>query len=406
MHYDVAIIGNSAAGLSAIKTIRAIDKNVSIALFDKEDEPAYSRVLTPYYAGFDTDRDHLYIVDRNFYSNNAIDAYLGQEVLHINTTKKTIHTQDREYSYKFLLIAVGALAKAPSIKHEKVLTLRNITDADKLYELFLHAKSVAALGAGLVSLPTLSHLDDTVQKHIIVSSDRVFSQVVDKSASYILEEAFYNKNVKIHKHDDVESVTDNKDSSIKLKLKSNNTIDCDCLLVGKGVVPNVDFLKGEIEIDKGIIIDEHCKTSANDCFAAGDCAQGKDFITGKSLVQGNWITAVEQGIIAAKNIVGYNSVYDGSIKNNTTEVFGIDVAVVGYNKDDAENIEFFDPERTFYRKLFFDDSGIIIGATLIKDTNDAGLYYNLIKTRTKINTFNDLNQFANYAKFLRSIDYK
>ncbi|MGC8791536.1 MAG: FAD-dependent oxidoreductase [Desulfurella sp.] len=171
-------------------------------------------------------------------------------------------------------------------------------------------------------------------------------------------------------------------------------------------MPNVDFLKGEIETDKGIIIDDFCKTSAQDVYAAGDCAQGRDFVTGKSVIQGNWITAVEQAIIAAKNILGINVAYDGSIKNNTTEVFGIDVAVVGYNKDDAQNIEFYDPGRFFYRKLFFDESGFIIGATLIKDTNDAGLYYNLVKTRTKIDIFHNLNQFMNYPKFLSKLNYR
>jgi NAD(P)H-nitrite reductase large subunit len=406
MYYDLIIIGNSAAGLSAIKTIRAVDKKISIAVFDKEDEPAYSRVLTPYYAGFDTDRDHLYIVDRSFYSKNGVYTYLGQEVIKVDTNRKTIYTQDGVYTYKYLLIASGASAKPPRIKHDKVLTLRNISDADKLREFFASAKSVSALGAGLVSIPTLSHLKYDVKKHIVVSSDRVFSQVVDKEASYILEGIFKNKNVFIYKHDDVESVKDNKDGSIKLILESNQTIDCDCLLVGKGVVPNVGFLKDELDIDIGIVIDEHCRTSAQDVYAAGDCAQGKDFITGKSLVQGNWITAVEQASIAAKNILGFDIFYEGSLKNNTTEVFGTDVAVVGYNKDDTESIEFFDPQRNFYRKLFFDESNVIIGATLIKDTNDAGLYYNLVKTRTKINTFHNLNQFANYAKFLRSINYR
>ncbi|WP_291494378.1 FAD-dependent oxidoreductase [Desulfurella sp.] len=406
MHYDLIIIGNSAAGLSAIKTIRAFDKKMSVAVFDKEAEPAYSRVLTPYYAGFDTDKDHLYIVDESFYPKNGIDAYLGDEVFRVDTNKKTIYTQFDTYTYRYLLIAVGAFAKQSHIKHEKVLTLRNISDADKLRKLFSDAKSVAALGAGLVSLPTLSHLKDDVKKHIIVSSDRIFSQVVDKSASYILEEIFKNKNVFIYKHDDVESIKDNADGSIKLSLKSNHQIDCDLLLVGKGVVPNVDFLKGEIETDKGIVIDDFCKTSAQDVYAAGDCAQGRDFVTGKSVIQGNWITAVEQAIIAAKNILGINVAYDGSIKNNTTEVFGIDVAVVGYNKDDAQNIEFYDPDRFFYRKLFFDESGFIIGATLIKDTNDAGLYYNLVKTRTKIDIFHNLNQFMNYPKFLSELNYR
>jgi len=407
MHYDVIIVGNSAAALSAIKTLRAANKTITIALFDKEDEPAYSRVLTPYYIGFHTDRDHLYIVDRHFYAKNGIDAYLGKEVIKVDTNKKTIYTQDSVFTYNYLLIATGARAKQPSIVHNKVFTLRNIVDADILHKEFLHAMSVSALGAGLVSVPTLSHLPNSTKKHIIVSSDRVLSQVVDKEASYILEDAFSKKNVAIYKNDDIESIQDNSDGTIKLKLKSNHTIDCDFLLVGKGVEPNVEFLKGELEIDRGVLIDDRCATSADCVYACGDCAQGKDFVIGKKVIQGNWITAVEQAHIAAKNILGYNVVYDGSLKNNTTEVFGTDIAVLGYNRDDApKTIEFYDKDRGFYRKIFLDETLNIIGATLINDTNDAGIYYNLIKTRAKASKILGINQFANYAKFLHSLDYK
>ncbi len=62
MTYDIIIIGNSAAGLTALKTLRRLSRAVSIALIDREDVPAYSRVLTPYYIGGDTSRKNLFLV--------------------------------------------------------------------------------------------------------------------------------------------------------------------------------------------------------------------------------------------------------------------------------------------------------------------------------------------------------
>jgi hypothetical protein len=93
--------------------------------------------------------------------------------------------------------------------------------------------------------------------------------------------------------------------------------------------------KAGIEVNDGIIINDKCQTSIADIYAAGDVAEGKDFITGEMLIQGNWMTAVEQGEIAAKNMLGIDVEYEGSIKNNITEIFGIDVAVVGYYYDDV-----------------------------------------------------------------------
>jgi len=73
----------------------------------------------------------------------------------------------------------------------------------------------------------------------------------------------------------------------------------------------------------------------------------------KSSIQGNWITAIEQGEVAALNAIGYKTTYDGSIKNNTTEVFGYDIAVIGYYQDDAPKTETYYNEFTeTYRKIF------------------------------------------------------
>lgn len=408
MQYDCVIIGNSAAGLSAIKTLRALDSHISIGLFDIENESAYSRVLTPYYAGYDIEKDKLYIVNYDFYKQNGVDTYLGKKVDSIDANKKTIEGDGFKFSYKNLMIGTGASAKHIGIQNERVRTLRHMSDAIALRAFFKEAQYVAALGAGLVSLPTLSHLREDVVKHIIVGSNRIFSQVVDKQASLILEEAFAKKNVKIYKQNDLLSINTIDSNTIELTLKSKDKIRCNVLLVGKGVEPNIDLGKNAgISTKRGIIIDEYCKSDANNIWAAGDVAEGLDFLSKIPTIQGNWITAIEQGIVAAKNMLGVITPYDGSIKNNTTEVFGIDVAVVGYNKDDApKTIEFHDKDRVFYRKVFLDEQDTIIGATLITQTNDAGIYYNLIKTHTKINKFQSINGFANYAKFLRNLDYR
>ncbi len=45
-HY--VILGNSAAGLTAIDAIRQRDKTGPITLISKEPDPAYSRVALPY----------------------------------------------------------------------------------------------------------------------------------------------------------------------------------------------------------------------------------------------------------------------------------------------------------------------------------------------------------------------
>lgn len=124
------------------------------------------------------------------------------------------------------------------------------------------------------------------------------------------------------------------------------------------------------------------------------------------MIQGNWFTAVEQGEAAAKNMLGLDFKYKGSFKHNITNIFGSEVAVVGYNREDAPlTYACFNPKTGIYRRVFLDEKERLIGATLIGETNESGLCYYLVKTRARI-PGGKLNCTLNYAKMLRALDFK
>lgn len=406
MYFDIVIVGNSAAGLSAVNTLRRYNQYSSIALFDREDCPAYSRVSLPYYIVGKASRDKLFIVDPAFYERMGVNAFLGQEVAEINPLKKEIRTlQGLKCSYGKLFLGIGGESKKTGLEQEKAERLRHLKDGDAIHSGIAEAKSVTGLGAGLVTVPLLSHLKEEMEKNLVISSDRILSRVVEREASFLLEEEMAKKGVRLFKKDDVTKITAN--GKLTLHLKSGNTILTDFLIIGKGVEPNIELAqKAGIEVDQGIIVDEKMRTSAEDVYAGGDCAQGKDFITGKPVIQGNWFTAVEQGEAAAKSMLGLDFQYEGSLKHNITYIFGKEVAVVGYNREDAPfSYSYYNSKTGLYRCVFLDEKERLIGATLIGETDESGIYYYLVKTRAKI-PGGRLNRTLNYAKILRALDFK
>jgi len=402
--FDILIIGNSAAGISAAKTIRKHDKYVSIGIIDRENCPAYSRVMTPYFIGKKCSKASLYLTDNQFYKNLNIATFFGLEAVELNIEAKyvTLSNSTKIY-FNSLIIATGAEATTINILSDKSTVLRHMSDAEKLDKLLNSAKSVTAIGAGLVSIPILSHLKDDVEKNLVVGSGRIFSRVLDKDASLILEEKLKNKGLNIYKNDDISSYYDN--SKLRIKLNSGKSLDTDVLLIGKGVIPNIQLaLKSGIKCKNGILINDCCQTNIDYIYAAGDVAEGKDFITGETTIQGNWITAVEQGEIAGLNAIGIKVKYEGSLKNNTTEVFGYDLAVIGYFNDNAPKTKSFFNEFTgVYRKVFLDSDNTVIGVTLLNNTNEAGIYYDMIKTREKFSTNHLLSKNNTYAQKLYRI---
>ncbi|GFO61091.1 pyridine nucleotide-disulfide oxidoreductase [Geomonas silvestris] len=384
-HFDIVIIGNSAAGLQAIRTLRRLDRLVSLALIDREPRPAYSRVLTPYYVGGKTSRENLYLVEEGFYPEFGVTPLLGATAVSLDPERHQVRLDDgRVIGFGKLLIATGGEARPLAGASARVCTLRHLSDAERLRALIASARCVTALGAGLVSVPVLSHLPPGVERHLVVGSDRVFSRLLDAESALLLEEHFAGAGVQLHKRDDVVSLDEGE--RLELRLASGTTIPSDLLVVGKGVRPNTDLARGAgLPCADGVLIDDYCRTAHPDVYAAGDVAQGKDLVTGEPTVQGNWITAVEQGEHAALNMLGSSCAYRGSLKNNTTEVFGLELAVLGYCQDDApQTVSWGSRFSGRFRKAFLDEQGRVIGASLIGETNDAGVYYQMILGRMRL----------------------
>lgn len=380
--FDIVIIGNSAAGMQALRTLHRHAPHRSVAIVDREPHPAYSRVLTPYYVGGKTERSNLFIVDHAFYHRLGVATLFGQPAVEIDADRHRLTLGNgMTIGFGALLIASGAEARSIEISAAGICTLRHLDDADRLAQLLPEARSVTAIGAGLVSIPFLSHAGPELERHLVVGSNRIFSRVVDAEASAILEERFVADGLQLHKQDDVVDLAGGE--RLELALASGTRLTTDMLLVGKGVVPNTGLARqAGLAVGDGILIDDRCRTSHPDIYAAGDVAEGRDFVTGESTIQGNWLTAVEQAEVAALNMLKLPATYPGSMKNNTTEVFGVDIAAVGYCRDDAPRvISAHDRFTGRFRKVFLDERDRVLGATLIGETNDAGVYYQLVTTR-------------------------
>lgn len=384
-YFDILIVGNSAAGLQAIRTLRKHSRELSVAIIDREDCPAYSRVLTPYFIGGKTERSNLFIVDRDFYRDLGINTLFGRTAVGLDAEGHSLTLDDdRRIGFGQLLLATGAEARTLAVGAQHSCVLRHLADADRIEQHLSRARCIAAIGAGLVSLPLLSHAQEQTEKHLIVGSGRIFSRVVDAETAAILEERFVAAGLNLHKRDDISTITEN--GRLELGLTSGKTLAADLLIVGKGVTPNTLLAtQAGLKVADGICIDDCCKTSHPHIYAAGDAAEGQDFVTGESTVQGNWLTAVEQGEVAALNMLGHRCHYEGSLKNNITEVFSTDVAVVGYCGDDAHSTQTsHNADCSRFRKVFLDEKQRVIGATLIGETNDSGIYYQLVKTRSPL----------------------
>ena len=105
------IVGGSAAAISAVETIRSIDKRSQIDLFSDEETPLFSRVLLPYYVAEELSKQLLNFRSLDFFDDNNITAHIGEKVSAISTASKTVTTEKGEtFPFDKCLLATGGRA--------------------------------------------------------------------------------------------------------------------------------------------------------------------------------------------------------------------------------------------------------------------------------------------------------
>jgi 3-phenylpropionate/trans-cinnamate dioxygenase ferredoxin reductase subunit len=96
-----------------------------------------------------------------------------------------------------------------------------------------------------------------------------------------------------------------------VRLAGDRRLEADFVVVGVGVEPRVGLAKAAgLEIDNGVACDERLRTSAENVFAAGDVANAIHPFYGQRLRVEHWFNALEQGPVAARNLLGREEPYD------------------------------------------------------------------------------------------------
>lgn len=195
-----------------------------------------------------------------------------------------------------------------------------------------------------------------------------------------------------------------KDRVEGVKLKNGEVLPAEIVIFAKGVKPNTKLAKeAGIECDYGISVDAHMRTSVPNIYAAGDVAEAKDFVSGGKYIHAIWPNAVEQGIVAGKNMADKDVEYEGGIAMNSVDIFGLPSIAIGHTrvkKDSGfEVISLVLPEHRYYRKIVLKNN-IVVGSVCIGCIESAGVFSGLIHKRANVAKIKEamLRDDFDYAK--------
>ena len=396
------IVGNSAACLAAVKAIRSRDKASGITILAAENCDAYSPVLTKYVVSGKIARMDVFLVDKKFYKDHDIEIIYGKKAVGLDPQKqRVILTDGTEISYDQCLIATGSSPRWIGKREETktpIFGLKTIDDANDIVKASKKAKKVVAIGAGAINLPVIESLAKEGKDTTVVEQmDMILPENADKPCAAIVEEEMRRRGIRLLCNTRVKELV-KSGREVGVVTDSGEEILGDMVLVGIGVVPNIDWLEGSgVKIDRGVVVDEYCRTNFENVFAAGDAAAGTDLVTGEKGIIATWYTAVAMGNIAGFNMAGGNEVYEGSVREFVSHIFDFTLVMAGKIKNgsgETDKVLFHDKSGGHYRKILFREDQVIGMLLLSRQdvlarTDEGGILVNLIRSRTPVTAWRD-----------------
>lgn len=396
--FTYLIIGGGVAGTTAAETIRARDREESIAIVSDEPYRFYSRIMLskPNFFLEKIPFDQVWLKKESWYGENNIRFLAGKKAVKLDATAKTVTLDDgTELGYEKLLLAVGGSARKwtiPGSDKTGVLYLRTLDDAKAVIAGVKTMKRAVAIGGGFISFEMCEMMRMAgLEVDLILRESHYWDPMLDKASGQMIEAALEKGGVRIFRNAEVAEVT-GTDKVEGVTLKDGTKLPCDLVIVGIGVFCPHDWLKESgVKTERGITANEYLETGAPDIWTAGDSAEFNDLILGERVQLGNWVNAQMQGRTAAMNILVSRGVSGASkqpfkmVSFYTTQGFGITIAFTGDVRPlpDRKIITRGSPEINSYARLVVAGDEVV-GATLINRTQELGLISKIIEKDIKV----------------------
>jgi len=380
----IIIIGGGLAGTYAAETLRKEGYQGRIVLLDKGNEMPYDRPpLSKEYILGETTKSDTLLFAPSMYDELNIELELGVEIKHMDIEEKQIISKDgRRFQGEKILLATGSNLRQLQVNGSdlnNIYYLKTMADAQRIKQAIAGINKVVIVGAGFIGAELASScrslgLDVTV----IERSDLPMGRIFGKEIGQHFLNLHLSNGVKVITNDSVAAF--NGDTEVKEVVTHNGRqLECQAVIVGIGVEPNLSLNHDELEANQGYVVNEFGETSIPGIYAAGDCTVWP--YKGGHIHVEHWDHAVNHGKVVAKNMVEYQSVSYDRIPYFWSDQYNNRIQYVGHSSGWSKTIlrgSFKDDKFTYF---FLDEDGAVEAAILFNEPKNVIQIRRLIKTK-------------------------
>jgi 3-phenylpropionate/trans-cinnamate dioxygenase ferredoxin reductase subunit len=387
---DIVIVGTGHGGAQAAIALRQHGFEGSILMTGRDSEPPYERPpLSKDYLAGEKPFERMLIRPREFWAERQVGLMLETNVSKLDPVAKELTVSGGEtVSYGTLIWAAGGDARrlsCPGAQLAGIHTVRDKADTDRLCaELAAGARRAVVVGGGYIGLEAAAVLRKLGCDVVLVEMlDRLLARVAGEDLSRFYEAEHRAHGVAVLLGAEVEAI-EGEERVTGVRLTSGETIACDLVVAGIGIVPSVGpLIAAGAAGANGVEVDPFCRTSLPEIYAIGDCAAHANPYAGGAVIRLESVqNANDMAGTAAKAICGDPQPYD-AVPWFWSNQYDLRLQTVGLSLGYDTTVLRGDPgERSF--SVVYLKGGQVIALDCVNKTKDYVQGRKLIEARAAI----------------------
>jgi len=310
------IVGAGHAGVQLAASLRQMGSDRAIALINDEPCLPYNRPpLSKEFLKSDVDAKSICLRSEAFFRDNRIDLIAARVEQMDRTTCCITLSSGESMTYGNLVFATGARRRTlelPEGGHPNVCYLRSVADSERLRQYLKVSRDIVVVGAGFIGLEfAATAAAQGLRVRIVELGKRFMGRAVSSPVSAYFEAQHASLGSEIHFGRSVTSIVLDGGRLVGVTLDDGNRLSADLVVVGVGVVPNIELAASvDLPTENGIVVDETLTTIDPNVSAIGDCAIFASRRYGVPIRIEAVSNSVDQAKFLAGRLMGGSGAYD------------------------------------------------------------------------------------------------
>lgn len=359
----VIIIGGGHAAGQVAASLRQEGYEGPVTVIGDEPHPPYQRPpLSKAYLAGEQGIEKVYLRPETFYESKNITLQKGVRVTAIDTEAQTVSTDSGESTpWEHLIIATGTRPRrlpVPGADLDGVHYLRTIADVDGIRSELTQGKKLVIIGGGYIGLEVAAvAIEAGADVSVLEMEDRILQRVTTEQMSEFYHQLHTGRGINIRVNTGASAIEG--DGKVEAVLCGDEKIPADMVIVGIGVIPNIELAESAgIACDNGIVVDERCTTSKANVYAIGDCSNHPNPLLDRRLRLESVPNAMEQARVTAANIVGKDKTY-ASMPWFWSDQYELKLQMLGFSADGEEVVQRGDMASNEFAVFYLKDGAIV-----------------------------------------------